>query len=304
MALPKFEKDILIISKLADEPNDVGGLTAEELKGKFDEGASLIKDYINEELLPKVESDIEAAAKGVTSGEGISGDILRDGSIVEDKLAPASVTTTKIATNAVTTPKMADGSVTNTKIKDEAVETTKIAAEAVTREKLAEQAVSTDKIFPGAVTTDKLYNGSVTEDKLARNAVSALYIAEIGTAWSGTAAPYTQNVVVEGLPESERIFADIMFSEAWDVAEREAEEYSKLVKMASGNGMLTVFAAEKTKIALRVKLLAIHGDGLGSGGSSGGGGENSATVNGVTLVDRSTGMTYSLYVNDGKLTLA
>lgn len=28
MALEKFEKDIAIISKLDDEPNDVGGLTA------------------------------------------------------------------------------------------------------------------------------------------------------------------------------------------------------------------------------------------------------------------------------------
>ena len=74
MALPKFEKDILIISKLADEPNDVGGLSAEELKSKFDEGASLIKDYINEELLPKVEEDIDAAALGITSGGGIGGD--------------------------------------------------------------------------------------------------------------------------------------------------------------------------------------------------------------------------------------
>lgn len=44
-----------IIAKLPDEPNDVGGLTAEELKGKFDEGGVALKEFINETLLPALE---------------------------------------------------------------------------------------------------------------------------------------------------------------------------------------------------------------------------------------------------------
>ena len=37
MALTEFQDDLNIIQKLDDEPNDVGGLTAAELKAKFDE---------------------------------------------------------------------------------------------------------------------------------------------------------------------------------------------------------------------------------------------------------------------------
>ena len=56
MAFEKFNKDMKIISALDDEPNDVGGLTAAELKAKFDEGGEDLKEYINNTLLPALES--------------------------------------------------------------------------------------------------------------------------------------------------------------------------------------------------------------------------------------------------------
>lgn len=52
MALTEFTKDMNIISKLDDEPNDVGGLTSAELKAKFDEGGLALKAWLNETLLP------------------------------------------------------------------------------------------------------------------------------------------------------------------------------------------------------------------------------------------------------------
>ena len=59
MAFEKFNKDMKIISALDDEPNDVGGLTAAELKAKFDEGGEAIKRYINDTLIPAVVEDGE-----------------------------------------------------------------------------------------------------------------------------------------------------------------------------------------------------------------------------------------------------
>lgn len=54
MSIPKFEKDVEVISKLDDYPNDVGGLSSTELKAKFDEAVSLLKAYINETLIPEL----------------------------------------------------------------------------------------------------------------------------------------------------------------------------------------------------------------------------------------------------------
>ena len=64
MAIQNFDKDMRIISALSDEPNDVGGMTATELKEKFDEGGLALQDFINNILLPAL-NDWE-----VTGGSG------------------------------------------------------------------------------------------------------------------------------------------------------------------------------------------------------------------------------------------
>ena len=58
-----LDGDLNIIQALDDEPNDVGGLTSDELKAKFDEAGNTIKTYINETLIPEIltEEATEAA---------------------------------------------------------------------------------------------------------------------------------------------------------------------------------------------------------------------------------------------------
>lgn len=68
LVISLLDADMNVIQKLDDEPNDVGGLTAAELKAKFDEAGNTIKDYINNVLLPGVsdtagEAQVRAAAE-------------------------------------------------------------------------------------------------------------------------------------------------------------------------------------------------------------------------------------------------
>lgn len=58
LVIPELDEDLDVIQKLDDEPNDVGGLTASELKAKFDKAGNIIKDYINNELRPKLSGTI------------------------------------------------------------------------------------------------------------------------------------------------------------------------------------------------------------------------------------------------------
>lgn len=55
MAIERLTEDISYISKLDNEPNDVGGFTPEELKAEFDKAANVIKAYLNETLIPLLE---------------------------------------------------------------------------------------------------------------------------------------------------------------------------------------------------------------------------------------------------------
>ena len=68
LVIPDLDDDLDVIQKLDDEPNDVGGLTAAQLKAKFDEGPNAIKRYLNNELLPAIsytvaEADVRAEAE-------------------------------------------------------------------------------------------------------------------------------------------------------------------------------------------------------------------------------------------------
>lgn len=175
MALPKFEKDIANISKLPDQPNDVGGLTAAEFKAEFDKAGESIQEYINEELIPQIESDIEAAALGVGGGGSITTDKISAGAVTSPKIANGAVGTDKLADEAVTESKIGNSAVTTAKVANGAVTTAKVADKAITRNKLADEAVSSDKLFPGAVLQDKIAAGAVSLDKLAKNARSLVF---------------------------------------------------------------------------------------------------------------------------------
>jgi hypothetical protein len=102
MAIPKFTKDVEVIQKLSDLPNTTDGLTAEQLKAKFDEAALLVKTFLNSELIPAIQAknipfdktgeidaaDIQNAIVEVQKQvrEAASGTIV-NGSVTKEKLA-------------------------------------------------------------------------------------------------------------------------------------------------------------------------------------------------------------------------
>jgi hypothetical protein len=59
--LMPYINTVEIIRALDDEPNDVGGLSADDLKAKFDQFAQEFSNFFNEDFLPDTKSKIEAA---------------------------------------------------------------------------------------------------------------------------------------------------------------------------------------------------------------------------------------------------
>lgn len=219
MAYIRLTDDLNVIQKLDTEPNDIGGLSADELKAKFDEAANIVKTYINEVLLPAMEGNEGANNVGIETIsaistatnvqdaliqivqliQGISQGSVPDGSITSQKLADAAVTAVKMAENAVdssnifdnaiisaklaalcvTTAKLAAKCVTSSKIADNAVGTEQLANSSVTNGKLASDAVQTSNIYENAVSASKLADAAVTREKIAAGAVSGRYAVTI-----------------------------------------------------------------------------------------------------------------------------
>lgn len=75
MKLTTLDEDLRIHQKLEDEPNDVGGLSAQALKEKFDQAGVTIQKYLNETHLPEEEKAVEDAlfaAKAYTDAKAIT----------------------------------------------------------------------------------------------------------------------------------------------------------------------------------------------------------------------------------------
>lgn len=104
MSIPKMTNDLAVIQKLSDLPNSTEGLTADQLKAKFDEAALEIQKYINDKLIPAIVAEkipfvatseinadnIDAAIREVQGQvkDASSGTIV-NGSVTTEKLSAA-----------------------------------------------------------------------------------------------------------------------------------------------------------------------------------------------------------------------
>lgn len=109
MALTRFSGDAEVISQLDNQPNDNDGLSAAQLKAKFDQFGTTYKEFLNNTLIPELESAINAAATGVGTS-GFSGAILTDNTVTAEKLSSTD------GIQAVSTAVIRDGAVTEQKL--------------------------------------------------------------------------------------------------------------------------------------------------------------------------------------------
>ena len=109
MALTTYTGDTDIISQLDNQPNDNDGLSASELKAKFDQFGAEFTTFFNETHIPEAEAAINAAAQGISS-DGVDGSLIIDGSIPSGKLSSTS------GSEAVVTAVIKDKNVTKAKL--------------------------------------------------------------------------------------------------------------------------------------------------------------------------------------------
>lgn len=170
MEIRKLNTDIAYVSKLDDYPNDVGGMSSDELKATFDKAGQDIQRYINDELVPDIKSYVSEAQLGLEEVGTLNGTVLSEGSVTGEKLAYKTVTQDKIGEKAVGTTELADSAVTEDKIGLRAVSSTRIAQKAIGGEHIGDSAVQTAAIRDGAVTNTKVAPNAISQDKLAKGA--------------------------------------------------------------------------------------------------------------------------------------
>lgn len=81
------------------------------------------------------------------------------------------------------------------------------------------------------------------------------FTASIGTAWAGSAAPYTQEVAVEGLLASDKPIVDVVLSSGYESAMAELDAWANIYRIVTADGKITVYSAAATETAINIQMV-------------------------------------------------
>ena len=203
MAIPKLETDVKIVSKIPNYPGSEGGLTPEEFKQKFDEAPQIIKDFINNVLIPEMDKtiDVQALLNGVL-----------DSTLTQkDKAAQAKATGDALNQKL---PKSGGTMTGNINMGGKAISN------------LANPSADTDAANKGYV----------------REQVSGTYkpfTATLSVAGWSENAPYTQKVNVSGVLQSDRPHVGLIPSDDTDTALDQEEGWGYVSRGVTADGSIT-----------------------------------------------------------------
>lgn len=168
MAISKFSEDLDIIQKLDTYPNDTDGLSADELKERFDRAGNLLKTFLNEVLIP------ELAAENIpfTASTAVDADNIQKA--IENVQAQISGVTLNM-----------------------------IPDRTVTRAKLAK---SLDDLL-SMLADDSTSHGSSIVELDESKAVKSISYAKtlLASAWTGASKPYQYDLDVDGITTDNNI---------------------------------------------------------------------------------------------------
>ena len=112
-----------------------------------------------------------------------------------------------------------------------------------------------------ATATELNYVDGVTsaiQTQLDSKAVTTTYLATISTTWTGSSAPYTQTVTVNGITSNDTPIVDVVLNSNTNTALNQLEAWGCVSKITTGTNQITVTCLEDkpiTAIPIQLKVV-------------------------------------------------
>ena len=94
------------------------------------------------------------------------------------------------------------------------------------------------------------------------NAIGHVYAAEftatLSTSWSGSAAPYTQTVTINGITSAHNPIIDVMMSGTYSTDQQRIEQWGYIYRAVTGNDSITFYATEKPTVSLPIQIKVVR----------------------------------------------
>lgn len=72
--------------------------------------------------------------------------------------------------------------------------------------------------------------------------------------WTGTSAPFSQEIAVNGILETDKPKVDMVVSETYATAETEVEAWGYVYRIVTSQNGITAYATEKPEISLNIQM--------------------------------------------------
>lgn len=101
---------------------------------------------------------------------------------------------------------------------------------------------------------EEAWSGEISE-----GAVSMYYTGSIPTGWSGSAAPFTKVVTLNGIRATDHPIVDLLPSSTYTDAEKQIEAWGSIYKVvASADNTLTFYATDEPSVAIPIQVRCIR----------------------------------------------
>lgn len=84
------------------------------------------------------------------------------------------------------------------------------------------------------------------------------YPATIGTTWTGSTAPYVQEIAVNGIAADDTPIVDLIMSGTYTTDETRLTEWGKIYRIVTAANKITVYAKEATTAELPIQLQVVR----------------------------------------------
>lgn len=116
----------------------------------------------------------------------------------------------------------------------------------------------TSPIFPRtkvkAISDD---NGIGLNVLLGEKASIQKYPATISTTWTGSAAPYAQEITITGITADDTPIVDVILSGTYTIDETRLTDWGKIYRIVTAENKITVYAKEATTVELPIQLQVV-----------------------------------------------
>jgi len=117
---------------------------------------------------------------------------------------------------------------------------------------------------------DLNYNADVLDEELATHVSAeaslttlghvkhAVLTATLDTTWSGSAAPYSQTITVNGITSTDTPIVDVVMSGTYTTDQSRLEQWGYVYRITTADNSITVYATDKPTVELPIQIKVVR----------------------------------------------